>query len=276
MKKLTLFWTTCLCLSLSLWSCSNDDDPVNDEVIEDGSDEKEDDGDDEETEKQEVVVSFEDEAGNLTDEQNYYLATEGEENGYYMYASFTDSQSLVMLSHYFSDWGFGGGFTYTNGTDTTTPGYNNLSAITGTGKNGTVYLTANSSSYAIARITNLNTSLYHFSGAWVTNTTYDYLSIKYGDDGGVNLVTPFTNGDYFTLTAIGYDNDGNETGRSTFYLADFRDGASTIVDTWEWFDWSELSDASYITFELESTDIGEYGMNTPSYFCMDGITLGKN
>ena len=53
------------------------------------------------------------------------------------------------------------------------------------------------------------------------------------------------------------------------------------MNTWEWFDWSYIEDAAYIQFELSSTDNSEYenegvlvsSMNTPSYFCLDGITL---
>ena len=151
-----------------------------------------------------------------------------------------------------------------------------MSAITGTGENGSVYLTANASSYTEARITNLQAGTYRFKGAWVTNTTYDYLAIKDGNDGGSGLVAKFEDGDWFMLTAVGYTDSGTEVGSVDFYLADFRDGKSEIVNTWEWFDWSELADAAYITFELSSTDTGDYGMNTPSYFCLDGVTLQEN
>ena len=256
MKKLVWFWAALLCVSL--WSCSEDENPAGEE------------------QKEDVVISFE---GELSEPNSSFLATEGEEDGFYMKTAFSDPQNVVSFTHYFSDWGFGGGFTYTNGTDTATPGYANLSAITGTGKTGSVYLTANASSYTEARITNLQPGKYRFKGAWVTNTTYDYLAIKDGNDGGSGLVTKFETGDFetgdwFKLTAIGHTS--NETDTIHFYLADFRDWKSTIVNTWEWFDWSELADADYITFEMSSSDIGDFGMNTPSYFCIDDITLQEN
>ena len=90
---------------------------------------------------------------------------------------------------------------------------------------------------------------------------------------GLVWLRNFDEGDWFKLTAVGHASDGTETGSVDFYLADFRDGKSTVVNTWEWFDWSALANAAYITFELESTDKGDYGMNTPSYFCLDGVTL---
>ena len=120
MKKLT--WIMAALLCVSLWSCSEDENPAGEE------------------QKEDVVISFE---GELSEPNSSFLATEGEEDGFYMKTAFSDPQNVVSFTHYFSDWGFGGGFTYTNGTDTATPGYANLSAITGAGENGSVYLTAN-------------------------------------------------------------------------------------------------------------------------------------
>lgn len=253
MKKLVCFWAALLCVSL--WNCSDDENPASEE------------------QKEEAVISFE---GELSEPNSSFIATEGEVDGFYQRTSFSDPQALVAFSHYFSGQSFGGGFTYTNGTDVTTSGYTNLSAITGAGRDGSVYLTSNANEYTPARITNLQVGKYRFKGAWVTNTTYDYLAMKDGNDGGIGLVRKFGVGDWFILTAVGYASDDSEIGRVDFYLADFRDGNSMILDTWEWFDWSELADASYITFEMSSSDIGDFGMNTPSYFCMDDITLQEN
>ena len=229
MKK--LFFVLYACLCVGLWSCSNDDEPTVP------------------NEKQDVVVSFEDK---LTEANTAFAPTEGEKyNDLYKVTSFTDSKSLVKCNSYFGDWGFGGGFTYTNTTDVTTPGYLNLSAITGKGKEGSVYLTV--ALLNPAQLDNLQTDKYQFKGAYITNTTYDYLAIKDGNDGS--------------------GASGKEVGRNTFYLADYRDGKNSVVNTWEWFDWTPLAGAAYVTFEMESTDTGDYGMNTPNYFCLDGITL---
>lgn len=225
-----------------------------------------------------MAVSFEDK---LTEPNTSFAPTEGEDYGDWGYkvTSFTDSKSLVECNSYFSDlWGFGGGFTYTNTTDVTTPGYSNLSAITGKGKDGSVYLTVALSNPT--KLTNLQAAAYQFKGAYITNTTYAYLAVKDGNDGGVSVVKgPFEDGDYFTVTAIGHAVSGEEVGRSTFYLADYRDGKSSVVNTWEWFDWTPLANAAYVTFEMASTDnyvdedAGICEMNTPKYFCLDGITL---
>lgn len=264
MKKLSLFLLVSV---FALCGCGDDDDNnPNGNKGENGGN-----GDDPQTE---VVVSFENQ---LTEPESAFTTTLGEPDGSYIKYQINDPQNLIQLSHYYStQWGFGGGFTYTNKTDVTTPGYGNLSAITAKGKNGKVYLTSNTSEYSPAQITNLNTSKYEFKGTWVTNTTYAYLAIKDGNDGGdpARVKGPFTDGDWFKLTAIGYKEDGSKIGSLDFYLADFRDGKKEIVNTWKWFDWSSIKDADYITFEVSSTDNDpSYGINTPTYFCLDGITL---
>ena len=53
--------------------------------------------------------------------------------------------------------------------------------------------------------------------------------MKDGNDGGGYVKGPFEDGDYFTVTAIGHAASGEEVGRSTFYLADYRDGKSSVV-----------------------------------------------
>lgn len=250
MKKLAY-----LCVALlgvALFSCSNDDEPVV-------------------PEEKEVVVSLED---LLTEPETSLVPEGGEVDGYYTKTSFQDSGSFIEMPHWYNaDKSFGGGFTYTNTTDMETPGYTNISAIAGKGKFGKVYLTANSNDFTPASVSNLNPEKYRFKGVWITNTTYAYLAVKEGNAGDYGNVRKFEEGDYFVLTAIGHDADGNEIGRTDFYLADYRNGQRKVVDTWEWFDWSTLSSASYITFEMDSSDKGDYGMNTPSYFCLDGITL---
>ena len=147
MKK--LFFVLYACLCVGLWSCSNDDEPTV-------------------PAKQEVAVSFEDK---LTEPNTSFAPTEGEEyNEWYKVTSFTDSKSLIECNNYFSNWGFGGGFTYTNTTDVTTPGYSNLSAITGKGKDGSVYLTVALSNPT--KLTNLQAGTYQFKGAYITNSSF--------------------------------------------------------------------------------------------------------
>ena len=100
--------------------------------------------------------------------------------------------------------------------------------------------------------------------------------MKYGDSygkkfGGENGTDP----DFLKLTAVG-KNGNTETGSVDFYLADYRSDYSCddyIVTDWSWMDLSSLGEVSSIEFSLSSSDNGDYGMNTPTYFCLDGLSV---
>lgn len=109
----------------------------------------------------------------------------------------------------------------------------------------------------------------------ITNNAYAYSSMLQGDQfskrfGGVDGDDP----DYFKLTIIGHDEEDNETGRVDFYLADYRfddNSEDYIVDSWEEVDLMSLGTVHKISFAFESTDEGEWGMNTPAYFAFDNL-----
>ena len=100
------------------------------------------------------------------------------------------------------------GFTYSNKTDTTTPGYpNDQSAITGDG------VGAGQDNYAVGYLdTYSGTSLaVDFGGArtvqgsYFTNTTYSYLAMANGDDGNdpAFVKGPFGDDDFYKLIISG-------------------------------------------------------------------------
>ncbi len=223
-------------------------------------------------EKNTFVISLEDK---LTVAESEFTTTDGVLDdpiyNYYMKSVFKDSKGLIEFIHYYSEAGFGGGFTYTNKSDVSTPGNGNISAITGKGKDHKVYLTINT--FMPSKMYNPMNHAFCTKGVWVTNSTYAYCTIKDGVTGTSMEARKFVSGDWFKITAIGFDASNKEIGRTECYLADFRDGKSEIVNTWKWFDLEAIGEASCIQFELSSTDNGEWGMNTPAYFCMDGITL---
>ncbi len=180
-----------------------------------------------------------------------------------------------------ADWGgFLGeswaGFIYSNKTDVTTPGYSNqYSAITGGGTDGAgkTYMIGFEDVYSEVELdfTFADKQERIVYGGYITNTTWDYLAIKDGN-GPSNK---FKAGDWFKLTATGYSAIGNEVASESFYLADFRDGKSEIVNNWQWFDLSKLGKVASVKFTLSSSDIGDWGMNTPAYFCMDKLFAEK-
>lgn len=189
---------------------------------------------------------------------------------YYYKNTFTDKGGLCTFDNYVDEsLSFGGGFTYTNKTDVTTAGYTNISAITGKGVNGDTYLTSNTSSYTPAKFVFSSSASYIIKGIYVTNCVYTYLSMKNGD----SYAKKFVSGDWLKLTATGLDKSGNATGTTDIYLADYRDGKTIMLNQWTWFDLSSLGTVAGIKFDMSSSDSGSWGMNTPSYFCLDGITI---
>jgi hypothetical protein len=109
----------------------------------------------------------------------------------------------------------------------------------------------------------------------VTNTTYAALSMLQGDGfakkfGGTSGDDP----DWFKLTVYGTDTTGNVLSNAvSLFLADYRDASDYIVDQWTLLDLSPLADAHRLYFNLTSSDVGDYGMNTPGYFAIDNISM---
>ena len=168
--------------------------------------------------------------------------------------------------------GYWTGFSYSRKTDNVTSGYTNqYSAITGAGYNG-------SENYAVGNgrpWLRLDYPAY-VTSIMITNSTYAHNSMRDGDMfakkfGGDSGDDP----DAFVLYIMGYL-DGVYIDSVGFYLADFTDANNAndyIVNTWESVDLTSLGALDSLTFSLYSTDNGDWGMNTPAYFCMDDITL---
>jgi len=114
------------------------------------------------------------------------------------------------------------------------------------------------------------------SGFYITNGTYPYLVMRDGNSaakkfGGVTG----DDEDYFFITIRAYLNGTLSTDSVDFYLADFRfadNSQDYILDEWTWLDLSSLGKADSLSFQFTSSDVGNYGINTPTYFCVDNIT----
>jgi hypothetical protein len=169
------------------------------------------------------------------------------------------------------------GWSYSNISDTNTPGYmNQYSAITGGGFAGDVSAgNFGTSSLYGPSVIDFNLEKAHaLEGFFVTNSTYAALSMKQGDwvakiFGGIDGTDP----DYFKLLVWGR-RDGTSTDTLDYYLADFRHedpNMDYIIETWQWVDLSSLGKVDSLMFGLESSDMGDWGMNTPAYFCLDDL-----
>lgn len=221
-----------------------------------------------ETEKFELIVNdFEDlviESGSWDDGS----AKKGQlHEGSYYHAFITGS---VQLLNKYTDgqWGgFWSGFAVSTAVDSVTAGFTNqYSTIAGSGANG-------SAKFALA----YDTATIHLPfinsyqqpvSVMLTNSTWAYYDMKHGSD----FSKKFAAGDWFKVIIRGFMGE-NHTGTVEFYLADFRDGKTVLVRNWTKVDLKALGKTEKITFSFASSDVGQWGMNTPAYVCVDDLVV---
>jgi hypothetical protein len=187
------------------------------------------------------------------------------------------------LNNYRLDsWSYWDNFSYSNKTNTGDSGLaGQFTAYSGNAAGGGA---AGSANYAIAYVgfwgwlpQVVASEEQTFAGACFTNNAWAYHSMvdgdgvskKFGGESG-------TDADWFKLTIHGLDDSLERTGSSVdFYLADYRfadSAADYIVKDWTWVDLTSLGPVGGLEFTLSSSDVGGWGMNTPSYFAMDNLT----
>jgi len=97
-------------------------------------------------------------------------------------------------------------------------------------------------------------------GVYVCNHPWSYYCCEHGD----GSARAFVEGDYFELIAVGVDADGNEKSTS-INLVEFSDGELKALNDWTFFDLSSLGEVESVYFTMNSTDVGDYGINTSTY-----------
>ena len=174
---------------------------------------------------------------------------------------------------YNADWGSWSGWALSNMKDTVTAGFTNqYSAITGHGVSGTANYMVSTGNGAYIKLDDATS----ISGAYLTNATYTAremeqgsgFSKKFGGDDGDDkdflrvIISSYLSGDFVDSTV--------------FYLADYRfadNSKDYIVKDWSFVDFNNDKSTDVIidsiSFRYEGSDVGEFGLNTPKYFCMD-------
>jgi len=189
------------------------------------------------------------------------------------------SGSAHLSNNYNADWGSWDGFSYSNITDSATQGpATQYQAIAGGGQGG-------SATYAVAYVGWTSPPVITLAtpgvvGAlYVTNSSYAYYSMLNGDAFAKKFGGQSGNDrDWFVLTITGRNTKGAATGQVDFYLADYRSADNSndyIVDTWEYVDLTSLGEVSSLEFSLNSSDVGDWGMNTPASFAIDTV-MGRS
>ncbi len=203
---------------------------------------------------------------------------------------------VTFSNGYHTDWGNWDGFAYSNVIDTTTDGWTNQFAvyldetsIRSASESGN-YLVSYCALDGMGASSDPTITLaddMQFASIWLSNTTYAALSMFNGDSfakkfGGANG----TDHDWFSLTISGTDMLGN-TLEKTYLMAEYLTDAKTLDlnpldDTTTDNGWFEINLAqdgfagSQISFTMNSSDSGMWGMNTPAYFALGKMTVSRN
>jgi hypothetical protein len=185
-------------------------------------------------------------------------------------ASFRTTITRYSPAEYWS------GFAFSNKGDTSTNSWtNDTSSFTGGGAGGTGnFAVAYWQSYDPPPLIGLPAGMQPVSVKLV-NTTYTALTIRDGDPNNFSS-GKYDAGDYLSVTFTGnsaLDGTGATTGAATFFLADFRGGNALIVDEWTDFSLAALGAARSIVIDFASSDVGPWGINTPTYVALDNLTL---
>lgn len=133
------------------------------------------------------------------------------------------------------------------------------------------YLVAFYSPYMSARPIDVvfnDGKLYDPQSVYVNLNSYAFYSVLLGD----GYARAFTNNDAFTLTIHGVAADETEK-TVDVSLASCSNGDLTIARGWKYVDLTPLGTVNEIYFTLTTTDTGDYGANTPQYFCIDKLAV---
>jgi hypothetical protein len=113
-----------------------------------------------------------------------------------------------------------------------------------------------------------------FDHFYVSNSTYAFRAMR----DGYFVASPLQpDSGWLKLVIDGIAPNGTVTGTVEFYLADFRTSTSPgILEGWHRVDLNTLGSVTAIRFDIQGSDTGDYGLNTPAYFCFDDLVVQLN
>ncbi len=122
------------------------------------------------------------------------------------------------------------------------------------------------------KITLADNAPFAAESVYVNNTTYTYYAMV----NGTPYSKKFAKGDRLNVLIYGVTPDGRTTGPVTATLADYADDNSLPINGWSMVNLSDLNtDGKLVSiyFQMQSSDSGQFGMNTPAYFAIDKLKL---
>jgi len=184
------------------------------------------------------------------------------------------NDGIFFRNDYNPAFGSWNGIILSRRTDSVTAGYSNqYSCRAGNAYEGSTFALA----YASSRIFILketSAEARRLKSFRFTNSTYAARSMQNGDAfakkfGGSSGLDP----DFFALKVFNYLN-GSITDSAEFFLADYRSEGTQndfILTNWKLAETGFSQPFDSLGFELRSSDVGTFGMNTPAYFCLDNL-----
>ena len=175
---------------------------------------------------------------------------------------------ITLPNSYFEADGFDDfffGFSLSNVQDSISPGPDNrYASFPGAGANG-------SSNYLVASGSTSFTASGTITSIDIAPTTFTAIAILDGDDGGGNFVggaLPDLNG-FFNLIISG----NNSADQIIVPFGDYRNGANIAPS--EFFQTIDVSslNSNTLSFNYDGDDIGDFGLNTPTFFAADNIVV---
>lgn len=191
------------------------------------------------------------------------------------------SSSYLKFYNSYTDWGEGtsswNGFAYSNETDITTNSYTNeFSSASGSGA-------FSSENYVVSYIMGDWMNDYEpvpsvmkidtenapeiIPGMFINLNTYASLYMAYND-----LYN--TGNHWLKLHIAAYSTSTFLVAFADILLADYRFEDNDLdfkLNNWTYVDLSWAQETDSLLFYIYSSDMGEYGVNTPAYFCIDNV-----
>ncbi len=219
-----------------------------------------------------LILGIELKAQVVADFENIPLATASFLNGSDGRSSFSSGEIELAVDYIaaFDSWS---GWAISSLQDNMTPGFNNqYASIAGSGREG-------SQNYAVSYAP--TTSVLRLpmprvvEELWITNSTYTYYSMLEGDAFAKRFGGETGNDPDFLLLTVRAFRDGMQLADSiAFYLADYRfadNSQDYLLSDWTLLHTASLGVVDSLVFSLSSSDEGDFGMNTPAYFCLDDV-----
>lgn len=185
------------------------------------------------------------------------------------------SGELELVNNYNSEWQTWDGFSYSDKNDIETAGFvNQYSVFDALNENNRFLIFFPSYTEDIFASFE-DSSEYAVKSIKLCNNTYTGLSMRDGD----NFSKKFggesgDEEDWFKVTISGYNAENEFQGSVDFYLADYRESDNRedyIIEEWTHVDLTSLGMVNKLTFSFDSSDMGDWGINTPTYVCVDNL-----